>query len=101
MDIDPQDLGEPQGDSDTTDPLDQDDLLDEERSEDDLEEDDSDQASTEGADYPAAGLDSGTDSDTPGNSSGEIYTPKAGPSEPAQQPSQGNQILPEPQALTV
>ena len=77
MDIDPQDLGENQGGSDTTDPPDQEELLDEESSEDNLEEGDSVKASTEGADYPAAGLDSGTDSDTTGNSSGEIYTPKA------------------------
>ena len=101
LDINPQDLGKGQGDSDTTDPLELEELLDEENSEDDLEEADSVKASTEGTDYPAAGLDSGTDSYTSGNSSGEIYSPKAGPSEPAVQPNQGKQAISAPQTITV
>ena len=36
-----------------------------------------------------------------GNSSGEIYSPKAGPSEPAVQPNQGKQAISAPQTITV
>ena len=94
LDSNPQDLGGNQGGTDTSDPLDQEELLDEESSEDDLEEDDSVKPSTEGADYLAAGLDSGTESDTLGNSSGEIYTP-------AKRHNQGKQTISVLQTLTV
>ena len=52
LDTDPQDLGEIQGDSDTTDPLDQEELLDEESSEDDLEEGDSVKVHDQTISYP-------------------------------------------------
>ena len=76
LEINPQDLGKGEGGSDTTDPLEPEELLDEEEPEDDLEEADSAKTRAEGLDYPATGLRSGTDSDTSSNSSGEVYSPK-------------------------
>ena len=76
---------------DTSDPLDQEELLEEEPSGNDLEEDDSVVPGT--GEYIAAGLDSGTESDTIGDSSGEIYTP-------AKSYNQGEQTISVTQTVT-